>query len=254
MLRAPSLQTHRAMFFSRTTVYEHEKGLRFKNGKFVALVEPGSYRQFGKSQSIVKFELRETQHVVGGQEMPTSDGGSVRLSLLVTSRISDPYLYYQSTTVNLEYGFTSTGEGQLQLHYQAQILVREWVSALTLQEVIERKAELPGAVLPNLQAYGAAHGMEVLNVQLMDFNVVGSLKSAQADILKAELEGKAAMQRARNESATLRSLVNSAKLTQDHPGLLELRILASGQKPRVTFMVGQPDASKAAASADDNSA
>jgi len=240
------------MFLQRITIYQHERGLRFKDGKFVGVVEPGSYRIHRKTEKIANVDLREQSQMVGGQEILTSDGATVRISILVTARIADAYLYYQTIPVSIEYGDISLSEGLMFLHQQIQILMRDWVSELTLQEVLDRRKELPESILPNLQTLAAAHGGEVLNVQLMDFNIAGTLKSAQADILKAELEGKAAMQRARNEASTLRSLINSAKLTQDHPGLLELRILSSGQKPRVTFMVGQPEGKSSAAIESDS--
>lgn len=36
----------------------------------------------------------------------------------------------------------------------------------------------------------------------------------------------------------MRSLLNTARLTREHPGLLELRVLTSGTRPRVSFVVG----------------
>ncbi|MCG9894947.1 MAG: hypothetical protein MH204_05685, partial [Fimbriimonadaceae bacterium] len=74
-------------------------------------------------------------------------------------------------------------------------------------------------------------------VSLLDFSPQGGLRAAMNDLLKSELEGQAALARARNEAATLRSLINTARLTREHPGLLELRILAAGGKPRVSFVV-----------------
>jgi hypothetical protein len=36
----------------------------------------------------------------------------------------------------------------------------------------------------------------------------------------------------------MRNLLNTARLVREHPGLLELRVLSSGQRPRVTFVLG----------------
>jgi hypothetical protein len=71
----------------------------------------------------------------------------------------------------------------------------------------------------------------------MEFNLVGSMRTAYANLLATEIEGKTALAKARNEAATMRSLLNTARLVREHPGLLELRVLASGQKPRVSFVV-----------------
>ena len=239
------------MFFSHITVFDFERGLRFKNGKFVESVEAGRHKLFGNSQSIFKFDLRERQSAVGGQEVMTKDGATVRISMLFGHKIEDPVTYYQTNLVSLEYGFASGADADQMLHYQVQIQLREWVASRSLEEVMNQKLELPEALIPEIQKVGFAHGVNVLSLQLLDFAITGSLKSANADILKAELEGKAAMQRARNEASTLRSLINSAKLTQENPGLMELRILSSGQKPRVTFIVGQPDSKSAGQSTEE---
>ncbi len=233
------------MLFTSIIVFDFERGLRFKNGKFVESVEPGHHKLFGSSQMIIKFDLRERQSVVGGQEMMTKDGATVRISMLYVHKIEDPVTYYRTNPVTVEYGFANFSEADMMIHYQVQIQVREWIASRSLEEAMNHKLELSEAIIPEIQRIGSEHGVSVAKLQLLDFSITGSLKSANSDILKAELEGKAAMQRARNEASTLRSLINSAKLTQENPGLMELRILSSGQKPRVTFIVGKPD-SKAA--------
>jgi regulator of protease activity HflC (stomatin/prohibitin superfamily) len=237
------------MFFTRITVFDFELGLRFKDGKCVGQVEPGLHVLFGRSEQIVKFDMRERQSALGGQEVMTKDGATVRLSMVFSNKIEDPIAYYKTNPVTLEYGFSTGSEADILLHFQIQIQLREWVAARTLEEAMNQRLELAGFMLPEVQKIGSEHGVLVTSLQLLDFSITGSLKSANADILKAEMEGKAAMQRTRNEASTLRSLINSAKLTQENPGLLELRILSSGQKPRVTFIVGKPD-SKASTDSD----
>ncbi len=229
------------MFINTTTIYEHERGLRFRNGKLVQVLEPGRHVWFGFSESVTRFDIREKLHPVGGQESFTKDGATIRASILAMSKIVDPYLFYQSNTIDFQFRTAGATDVQTFLHYQVQVSLREWVAGRTLEEAMDQKLELCNAILPEIQEVGRAHGFEVTQLQLLDFSIAGSLKSAFSDILKAEMEGKAAMQRARNEASTLRSLINSAKLTQENPGLLELRVLASGQKPRVTFVVGQPE-------------
>ena len=55
--------------------------------------------------------------------------------------------------------------------------------------------------------------------------VPGELKRAFAGIVAARREGEAALERARGETAALRSLANAGRLIEDNPGLLQLRIL-----------------------------
>ena len=87
--------------------------------------------------------------------------------------------------------------------------------------------------------------MELLGIQVLDLQPSGAMRQAQAELLKTEIEGQIMLARARNEAAALRNLLNSARLVREHPKLLELRILAAGQKPKVTFVVNGSDSSTA---------
>ena len=53
----------------------------------------------------------------------------------------------------------------------------------------------------------------------------GELKNIFAQVVNARKEGLAALERARGESAPLRNLANTAKLLENNPALLQLRLL-----------------------------
>jgi regulator of protease activity HflC (stomatin/prohibitin superfamily) len=53
----------------------------------------------------------------------------------------------------------------------------------------------------------------------------GELKNIFAQVVSARNEGLAALERARGETAALRNLANAAKLLEDNPAMLQLRML-----------------------------
>ena len=53
----------------------------------------------------------------------------------------------------------------------------------------------------------------------------GPARQAFADIWKAQKEGQAALERARAEQASLRSLANAARMLKGNPELMNLRLL-----------------------------
>jgi len=60
-------------------------------------------------------------------------------------------------------------------------------------------------------------------------------------LFKARKEGEAALERARGETAALRSLANAARMLQDNPQLMQLRMLqAMGESAGNTLVVGLP--------------
>ena len=55
----------------------------------------------------------------------------------------------------------------------------------------------------------------------------GELKRIFAQEVKARKEAMAVLEKTRGETAAVRNLANAAKLVQDNPGLLQLRMLQS---------------------------
>ena len=73
--------------------------------------------------------------------------------------------------------------------------------------------------------------------------VPSELKRAFAGIVAARREGEAALERARGETAALRTLANAGRIVEDNPGLLQLRILQQlGASSGNTIMLGVPGA------------
>jgi len=74
--------------------------------------------------------------------------------------------------------------------------------------------------------------------------ISGKLKKSFAQVVKARKEGEAALERARGETAALRSLANAARMVQDNPQLMQLRVLqVMGESAGNTLVVGMPPAS-----------
>ena len=80
--------------------------------------------------------------------------------------------------------------------------------------------------------------------------VPSELKRAFAGIVAARREGEAALERARGETAALRSLANAGRMVEDNPGLLQLRILQQlGGSSGNTIMLGMPGRGRTGGSA-----
>jgi regulator of protease activity HflC (stomatin/prohibitin superfamily) len=222
-------------------VFENEAGLRFSRGRLVRVVGPGVYFVFGRGSKIVKIDTRPRTSHVSGQEVMTKDGGTVKLALVLGYRVVDARRFFESQAQEDEEpifaGHPAYGQGT-KLEVTAKVSLREWAMERTLKEAVEQAGELGATLVPKLEAVAAEVGVALLQCELTGLTISGNLRAAYGDLLKAELEGQAALQRARNEAATMRSLLNTARLTRENPGLLELRVLTSGARPRVSFVVG----------------
>lgn len=70
-------------------------------------------------------------------------------------------------------------------------------------------------------------GLELYEVSIKDINLNNDLKKAYSQIIMAQKEGLARLEKARSEAAALRSLSNTAKMLDNNPSLVQLRILQS---------------------------
>jgi regulator of protease activity HflC (stomatin/prohibitin superfamily) len=90
-----------------------------------------------------------------------------------------------------------------------------------------------------------ALGLKLISVNLKDIMVSGDLKRSFAQVVKARKEGQASLERARGETAALRSLANAARMVQDSPELMQLRMLQTiSESSGNTFVVGLSPSAK----------
>jgi biotin carboxylase len=67
----------------------------------------------------------------------------------------------------------------------------------------------------------------------------GEMKKAFSQVVKAQKEGQAALERARGETAALRNLANAARIMDDNPNLMQLRALqVFADSPNNTLVLG----------------
>jgi regulator of protease activity HflC (stomatin/prohibitin superfamily) len=219
------------------TIHETQAGLLYRKGRFERVLAPGRHRLIGRQITVVRIDMRRRLLTVGSQEVLTSDSVQLRLTVLVAFRVSDP--------ARAMHEFESY---EHELHVATQLALRAAIGERSVEELLEhrldvgeRLAELVAATAPDL-------GLQIESVQLRDVMLPGTLKSAFAEVLQARAEGRATLERARGESAALRSLANAARVMDSTPGLMNLRLLQTMEQgsavPGTTrFVVHVPSAS-----------
>lgn len=228
----------------RATIHETEIGLLYRKGRFERLLAPGRHWLFGSHVRVNRVDTRRRLLTVGSQEVLTADSVQLRVSVVIAFVVSDP--------ARALHEFESY---EHELHLAAQLALRAAVGQHTVDDLLEHRLDL-GAQLSELVATMAPDlGLQIESVQLRDLMLPGNLKSAYAEVLQARAEGRAALERARGESAALRSLANAARVMDSTPGLMNLRLLQTMEQdaalPGTTrFVVHMPGATASDADAD----
>jgi regulator of protease activity HflC (stomatin/prohibitin superfamily) len=211
------------------TVMEYERVVSFVDGRLAHVLEPGRHRYRRSRTQLSRVDVRPQLLTVPGQELLTADGLTVKVSALVRWRIVDAGTHV-----------TAAASGYDVLYAAAQTAVRDSVAAVDLEAAL---ADRPALSAGLTEAVGAAVqdlGVEVISAAVKDLMLGAELRRAYAETALARERGRAELERARAEAAALRSLANSARLIEEHPGLLHLRTLQAASEPGTTVVLTPP--------------
>jgi len=200
-------------------IYEYQRGLLFKQGKFKKELEPGVHRYFNFRQKVQTIDVRTRSVTIPGQEVLSSDNVGVRISLAVSYHIDNPY----QAIVKVEDYFQA-------MYLDIQVNLRDIVGSVSIDEFLTKRKDLGNQLLELSQEKASNYGICLETVSLKDVMFPGDLKNIFAQVVNAKLEGLASLERARGESAALRNLANTAKLFENNPGLLQLRLIQTIDK------------------------
>lgn len=197
----------------RVQVEEQQAVLLIVNGRFVRRLEPGRYFFWnnGKDVSWAVYDMRLQQMEVAGQEILTLDKVSLRINFTCRYRIVDPVQLHAEVS-----------EYQAQLYVTLQLALREVVGRLRFDELLERKSDLADLVLEHLPRDGM---VEFVSAGLKDVVLPGEVRDIMNTVLVAEKKAQANVIARREEVASTRSLLNTAKLMEENTTLFRLKEL-----------------------------
>lgn len=217
----------------RITIFEHERGLRYTQGRLRGIMEPGQYWLWTPSTAVRTVDTRARIAPVAGQEVLSADGVALKVSLVATYRIVDPVK-----------AVTSVESFENALYTSLQLALRAIIGGSPVDDVLQRRSTLGAELLQRVAPTVVPFGLELIEADIKDLTLPGELKKLFAQVVRARQDGLAALERARGESAALRSLANAASMIERNPSLMQLRLLqVLGEKSGNTIVLGVPGAS-----------
>jgi regulator of protease activity HflC (stomatin/prohibitin superfamily) len=97
------------------------------------------------------------------------------------------------------------------------------VGTYTLDELLENKESIAKAVLEEVKEEAINLGVEVFNTGIRDVILPGDMKEIMNQVLVAQKKAQANVITRREETASTRSLLNTAKLMEDNDMLFKLK-------------------------------
>jgi len=211
ILNSPRL----AGFMTCFDVASYEKGILYYNNIMQEVLDPGRY-YFWRGPVQVKLhivDLRRQQLDMTGQEIMTEDKITLRLNFVCHYRITNPE---KNVAVK---------SFEEQLYVLLQLILREYVGSMKLDDLLMKKQELGSFVLEKLREKGESYGVEFLFAGVKDIILPGDVKDILNTVLIAEKKAQANVITRREEIASTRSLLNTARLMEENQTLYRLKEL-----------------------------
>ncbi|MBL7728622.1 MAG: slipin family protein [Dinghuibacter sp.] len=203
-----------AKFVRSYTIENYEKGVLFVEGKFAGVLGNGVYFWWKNNTAIHvgRVDTRMQQLEINGQEMLTRDKAALRINAWAKYKVTD-----------IEKALLQNKEYDMQLYVAVQLALREYIGGMGFDELLEKKTELSPFVLQRVQETAAALGVEVSAFGIRDVILPGDVKEIMSQVLVAEKKAQANTIMRREETASTRSLLNTAKLMEDNAMLWKLK-------------------------------
>ena len=196
------------------TVENYEKAVLFIDGKFTNVLDAGVYYWWKNSTLITvgKTDTRLQQVEINGQEILTKDKAALRVNGFAQYKVAD-----------VEKALLKNKEYERQLYVAFQFALREYISGLGFDELLEKKEAIAPFVLASVKENTEALGVEVKGFGIRDIILPGDVKDIMNKVLVAEKTAQANTILRREETASTRNLLNTAKLMDENKTLWKLK-------------------------------
>lgn len=195
-------------------VAAYEKAVLLVDDVYVKTLSGGTYR-FWRNDTTIKFakvDMRQLQLEIAGQELLTKDKATVRMNF-----------YTQYKVMDVEKALLENKEYEKQLYVSMQLALRSYVGRYTLDELLENKEQIATSVFEDTKAAAKKLGVSVLHCGIRDIILTGEMKDIMNQVLVAQKKAQANVITRREETASTRSLLNTAKLMEENEMLYKLK-------------------------------
>lgn len=196
------------------TVENYEKALLFIDGTYVETLPTGVFYWWKNNITIVvgKADTRMQQVEINGQEILTKDKAALRINGYANYKVTD-----------VEKALLQNKDYERQLYVAFQLALREYIGALGFDELLEKKDAIVPFILDAVKNTAEELGVAVNGFGIRDIILPGDVKDIMNKVLVAEKNAQANSIMRREETASTRSLLNTAKLMEDNAMLWKLK-------------------------------
>jgi len=193
---------------------QYEQGLMFTLGKFSGVKEPGWRIVIPIIQKLQKVDIRVKAVDVPDQEVITRDNIPVNINAVVYYKVVD----VEKAILEVENFFYAVSQ-------LAQTSMRNSVGEKTLDELLQKRAEIAEQIKLELDEKTDPWGIDVQALELKDVIIPEQLKRTISKEAEAEREKRAVIIKADGDRIAADNLAAAAEKLNKTPGAMHLRTL-----------------------------
>lgn len=192
------------------------KGVVYYDGKAAEYLDAGRYFYWNGAVKISTqiYTMRVQQLDINGQEILTKDRVGVRVNFTASWRVID-YKKVNET-------YTSISQS---LYTASQLALRDYLGSKTMDEMLSDRENIGNEILGELKKRTSDMFVEILSAGIKDVILPGEISAIMNSVLAAEKRAQANVITRREEVASTRSLLNTAKLMDENATLRRLKEL-----------------------------
>ncbi|MFI2741660.1 slipin family protein [Zhouia sp. PK063] len=195
-------------------VFSYEKAVLLVDDKYIDTLDSGVYR-FWKNETSIKIgkvDVRQLQLEISGQEILTKDKAAIRINFNI-----------QYQVISIEKALLENKDFEKQLYTILQLALRAYIGSYTLDELLEHKNEISEAVFNSVKEDSSHLGVKIYTCGIKDIILTGEMREIMNQVLIAQKKAQANVITRREETASTRSLLNTAKLMEENDVLFKLK-------------------------------
>jgi regulator of protease activity HflC (stomatin/prohibitin superfamily) len=197
-------------------INQYQKGVKFRLGKYIGLMEPGWRLVWPIINSYQKVDLRVKAVDVPNQEAITKDNISVSVNAVIYYKVQEA----DKAVIEVEDFYYAISQ-------LAQTTMRNAVGQVDLDDLLSQRDRVSENIRLIIDRATDPWGIKVLNVELKDITLPEEMKRVIGKQAEAEREKRAIIIKAEGEAIAANNMAKAARTLSEAKGALHLRTLQS---------------------------
>lgn len=201
------------LFSGIRIIYEYKRGLKFRFGKYVSILEPGFRWIIPFVETIQIVDIRVITINVVSQEVMTSDNVPCSIDGVVFFKINNP-----------EKAILEVEEFAFAITQLSQAALRDVCGKVELDIILSKREEMGKNIKTIVDLETKNWGIDIIDVKIKDIQLPENMKRMMANQAEAERSRRARIILAKAEEQAAEALLQAGKIIDESPSAIKLRL------------------------------